>query len=968
MKNKFTSTCKKLTALLMAVCLICTAMVTVKPVKAEAFGLSDIPISAVLEYGGKAALFGAIKFSDSIESDDLEDFLDTVNRFVYGKAFSAAEDTRLMCEEILKELAVMKKDISEYSAAISSSIEKQKASQAREAFNQKWAQDVDSVISTSLSNAVKAYVKYLVVSEINVNGMPEDEATKEFLADFWKNKLHQNFATQSFSDSAVISARNEMEKAFISIYDPINNIKAKDSAYRSAYIYNEFYNAINTLSDNFVYDNVATNERQYTVVEKAATDAYFNLPFSHQQYEYVTARAREQVMHTNLLQMAFSEYLLMQGEYLKENAGDNANWKTDVNLPFNNVSNASSVTSYDNCITQFEALADKVLREEGYLFTSDIHIDTFPYTGINQNIVRTFDGYMKPEDVTTVELKIEKFENSFNYRYTINCTEAGGHKGNMDLGNTVTDKKNIGSTLRFHRVMSGGVNPEIFYILDASQFEDKAALDFIMSKFHVKRYGMYGGSDPLYGDLYLPSNDFRNLIKNMTDGTNTFSVPKNPGEELKNLTDVPYYGAVSEYKFESFLSDYLPHKGSGDTYLLTSEYANNLDEGGWTMCKYASFKVGNISSEESKSGVIKTETVSLEDLTSGHNTAVVLRNTGDTFSQKATAKINTSAGGTGDIRIVSDTATVEAGQTGVIKSGDMVSVQFKPEDINMFKSLKLHRHNTETTTKELISSVEELKMLPKTDDGYFVFEMAMPYSECSFELETRAVLEQNAKGEYLVNNFDDLCKVASLVNSGESKYAEATYLLTSDIDCTGENPANRRMIGTSSIIFNGTFDGQGHTISNLNHGVDIEGDGAGNTHGLFAILGENATVKYLTVDGANVWSDDSTAEGSAVIAKQNFGEIKSCTVKNSTIQLGDSNFLGGITGVNYGTLNGCHAIKLTLVRRGDAENKRAMGNICEENHGKMLWCSVQNGTFVNGSIKDNMTHAAVDTTLGYTAI
>lgn len=965
MKNNFKNTCKKAVAMLMAVCVICTAMVAAVPVKTEALA---IPMSALLEYGGKAILFGANMLSENSSGDDLEVVLDTVTRFVYGKAFSSAEDAKLLCEEILKELATIKKDIKEYSAEISSSIEKLKASEAREAFNKKWDEDVDSLISTPLSNAVKAYVKYFVVSEINVNGMPEDEATKAFLADFWQEKLHLNFENQSFSDTAVKDARYDLEKAFMNIYDSVNGIKAKDKAYRSAYIFNEFYRTINELSDNFVYDDTSSRKGQYTVVERAATDAYFTLPFSHQQYEYVTACAKEQIMQTTLLQMAMSEYLSMQGEYLEKNSGGNNSWRTDDTLSFNNNVNVSSTTSYDQCVTSFKALSEKVIAEEAYLFSSKLHIDTYAYTGISQNLVRTFDTYMKPEDVTTVELSIENFENSFDYRYTINITEAGGHKGNRDLGNTVTDKKYINSTLRFHRVMSGGVNPEIFYILDTSQFTDKAALDFMMSKFRVKRYDFYGNFDDLYGDLYLPSNDFRNLIKNMTDGTNTFSVPKNPGEELKNLTDVPYYGAVSEYKFQDFLSDYLPAKGSGDTYLLTSQFANNLDVGGWTMCKYASFTVGNVSVNEAKNGVIPTENVSLENLTNGHNMAVILRNTGDTYSQKATAKVNTSAGGAGDIRIASNGTTAEAGQTAVIKSGDKVSVYIKPEDINMFKSLKLIRHNTETTEETLINSVEELSMLPTTSDGYYVFETAMPYSECSFELETKAVLEQNEYGEYTVKDFDDLCKVASLVNSGDAEYVNAAYVLTNDIDCTGEDFAKRSMIGTDAVRFNGTFDGQGYTISNLNNGIDIEGDGAGKAHGLFSILGEKAIVKNLTVTDADVWSEDGGAKGSAVIAKQNYGKIKSCTVKNSTIRLGDTEFLGGVTGVNYGTLDGCHAINLTLVRCGAAANKRPMGNICEENHGTMLWCSVQNGTFVNGSIKDNTTHAAVDTTLGYTAV
>lgn len=219
-------------------------------------------------------------------------------------------------------------------------------------------------------------------------------------------------------------------------------------------------------------------------------------------------------------------------------------------------------------------------------------------------------------------------------------------------------------------------------------------------------------------------------------------------------------------------------------------------------------------------------------------------------------------------------------------------------------------------------------------------------------------LEKDTNGNFLVEDYDDLDTMAAMVNNGDDEYVNGNYILTNDIDCKGEDWSIREMIGTKNVQFNGTFDGQGHTISNLNYGADVEGNDSGNIQGLFAVLGENATVKNLNVTNATVWSDDSIAQGSAVIAKQNNGTIENCTVKNSKVQLGNSDYLGGITGLNNGTVKNCKVENTTLMRRWGGCGSRAMGNICEVNKGTVKTCSASGCSFKNGSISDSTTLVA----------
>jgi len=151
----------------------------------------------------------------------------------------------------------------------------------------------------------------------------------------------------------------------------------------------------------------------------------------------------------------------------------------------------------------------------------------------------------------------------------------------------------------------------------------------------------------------------------------------------------------------------------------------------------------------------------------------------------------------------------------------------------------------------------------------------------------------------------------------------ASYILTADIDLSGYE--NWTPIGTldenifgngghSDIAFSGTFDGNGHTVSNL---TAIHQDLAG--VGLFGAASSDAVIKNLTVENATVTGYMSTAgiiglncasvenltlKGENTISSINctggilgghgYGSIKNCTVEDVTIRvLGDNDFSGG---------------------------------------------------------------------------
>ena len=100
--------------------------------------------------------------------------------------------------------------------------------------------------------------------------------------------------------------------------------------------------------------------------------------------------------------------------------------------------------------------------------------------------------------------------------------------------------------------------------------------------------------------------------------------------------------------------------------------------------------------------------------------------------------------------------------------------------------------------------------------------------------------------------------------------------------------------------FAGTFDGNNKTIT----GLTINQTATSNA-GLFTSIGEEGTVKNLTLDKVNITITGSYA---GTVAGENNGTIENCSVSGnvtSSVGMGLSANVGGIVGRNNGTITGC---------------------------------------------------------------
>ena len=156
----------------------------------------------------------------------------------------------------------------------------------------------------------------------------------------------------------------------------------------------------------------------------------------------------------------------------------------------------------------------------------------------------------------------------------------------------------------------------------------------------------------------------------------------------------------------------------------------------------------------------------------------------------------------------------------------------------------------------------------------------------------------------------------------ESYSKDKTFSLTADLDLS-----NTGFAGVP--YFAGTFKGNGHVIL----GLSLEGEGS--RQGLFRQIGEGAVVQNLNVKGTVAPGGSRCYVGG--IAGVNAGTIDSCSFEGSVSGLDN---VGGITGENAesGTLRNCSV-------RGSVTAEHQSGGVAGVNRGLINGCT--NGAAVN---------------------
>lgn len=212
----------------------------------------------------------------------------------------------------------------------------------------------------------------------------------------------------------------------------------------------------------------------------------------------------------------------------------------------------------------------------------------------------------------------------------------------------------------------------------------------------------------------------------------------------------------------------------------------------------------------------------------------------------------------------------------------------------------------------------------------------------------------NAKNyEYTITTAEQLAALATLTNAEavitgctSAKYSEANYVLGKDIDLSSYS--SWTPIGG---MFYGTFDGQGHTISNMN--VSITSQTTSEIFGgLFGIL--LGTVSNLIVEGDVTVNGAGNCSAGGICGRQASETIEFCrfngSVSSTTSGSSSWNYAGGIIGDYSGvpTITGCIAnAKVTI--SGRKADKSAAGGLAGNANGTNCKYSAWNSDSSNGT-------------------
>ncbi len=229
---------------------------------------------------------------------------------------------------------------------------------------------------------------------------------------------------------------------------------------------------------------------------------------------------------------------------------------------------------------------------------------------------------------------------------------------------------------------------------------------------------------------------------------------------------------------------------------------------------------------------------------------------------------------------------------------------------------------------------------------------------------------------YVIATSDDLIKLSTAVELGNN-FAEKIFKLTADIDMKG---ISFRPIGNAKTSFDGTFDGDGHTISYL----ELRRGSVENT-GLFGVTGNSALLKNLTL---NLCTIEVYGKYAGILVGNSKGRIENCHttgvlsssadylggiagnsgVAGSTgeISITGCSFIGtmkgvaytgGIAGYAFGKISGCHVIAAINTSVGSASISHGVGGIAGGFNGTTSTPGVLEECFFVGSATDNSGYA-----------
>ena len=210
------------------------------------------------------------------------------------------------------------------------------------------------------------------------------------------------------------------------------------------------------------------------------------------------------------------------------------------------------------------------------------------------------------------------------------------------------------------------------------------------------------------------------------------------------------------------------------------------------------------------------------------------------------------------------------------------------------------------------------------------------------------VAYDEAAKTYSVSNANGLEWISQQSNVGKKNFRGETIVLTDDIDLAGREWTPIGNTGWQPedfgpVIFQGTFDGNGKTVSNMTISSGSKAEAAFIGH-----MNSGATLKNITFRNASVNGTDAVAIAVGMISHGG-AYIEGVTIDGAT--LNGSHWVGGVLAYGYpGYVKDCNVSGLNVICSyldDDSDGDKAgtvAGFIASDSNGKIINCHASDCT------------------------
>ncbi|AFA49795.1 DUF4430 domain-containing protein [Acetobacterium woodii] len=264
----------------------------------------------------------------------------------------------------------------------------------------------------------------------------------------------------------------------------------------------------------------------------------------------------------------------------------------------------------------------------------------------------------------------------------------------------------------------------------------------------------------------------------------------------------------------------------------------------------------------------------------------VLAKTDATQTEVDTAKTNLASAITTTLANGALTADKTALKAQLDRAGTLIESNYTPESYAVMTTARADAQTCYDNSK--LTKQDQTTVDAKTADLKSAIDALVKVN-----VNTPPTLNKNEAGQYVVSTVADLNALRSDLQNGYT-YTGETVIMTGDIDATGLKAYQTPL--TQYYIFDGTFDGRGHMLSNYSD----------DQSGLFSIIGSNGIVGNfivqvnLTYDGATgidykAFNSSNRTNGTGIVADYNGGKVTRCGI-TGTIAFTGADSAGSLVG------------------------------------------------------------------------